>query len=97
MRERYPTTHPSGKRDVGTNTRRHPLPPEPTNALPGRSEKVDVLASRAARGTNSSIRATLLHGVGAVGGNRSPCHGTTANGRRMLAELEQRDEESRQP
>jgi hypothetical protein len=47
IRPRYPSTSKFARRGVDDFNGRVPLPPEPTDALPGSPAKVDILARRA--------------------------------------------------
>jgi hypothetical protein len=49
IRRRYPAFSQYGRRGVGNICGNAPLPSEPTDALPGSAEKIEVLAQRAAR------------------------------------------------
>lgn len=49
IRDQYPTTSKFGRRGPGQGNANAKMPMEPTNALPGSPEKVEVLIARAMR------------------------------------------------
>jgi hypothetical protein len=50
VRDAFRSGHKNARRGVGNLTGRRPLPAEPTRALPGTQDKLDVMAARARRG-----------------------------------------------
>jgi hypothetical protein len=52
VRDLFPSTSKFARRGVGNFNGRTPLPPGPTNALPGTHDKVAVLAERARMGVS---------------------------------------------
>jgi hypothetical protein len=52
VREKYPSTHPFGRRGISIFNYSHIEPPEPTCARPGTPEKVAVLERRALLGVS---------------------------------------------
>jgi hypothetical protein len=50
VRDLYPSTSKFARRGIGDFNGKAPLPPEPTDALPGTAEKVSVLEERARLG-----------------------------------------------
>ena len=50
VRALYPSTSKFGRRGLGTGNQQCPLPPEPTDAIPGTPAKVAILEERARLG-----------------------------------------------